>query len=326
MRRISYLAFFLIVILIFSGCGTKKFVPRKSASTKDYINTYRSLAIEQMHRYKIPASIKLAQAILESGSGNSTLATKANNHFGIKCNNGWRGAFYRHDDDLPNECFRKYNSVEQSYKDHSQFLTSGRRYSRLFDLNVTDYKGWARGLKRAGYATNPQYAQLLIGIIERYDLDRLDRKKPRQIKKEMEAQAREITPNERFLARGIDSSEFRFHEQGPNNRKIYLNNGKKFVFARENDSFLKIAKDFKIYAYQIYKYNDLNKHSTIYKGQMIYLEKKRNKGTKKYHTVGEGESMHFIAQRYGIKLDKLYKKNRMEPGSQPHAGVKLKLR
>ena len=142
----------------------------KSNSTQDYINTYTKIAIEQEKQYGIPACITLAQGILESGSGRSRLATEANNHFGIKCHNDWKGKKIYKDDDKKNECFRVYDNAEQSYIDHSLFLVGKKRYADLFKLKITDYKGWAKGLKQAGYATNPKYPQLLIDIIELYDL------------------------------------------------------------------------------------------------------------------------------------------------------------
>ena len=142
----------------------------KSNSTQDYINTYTKIAIEQEKQYGIPACITLAQGILESGSGRSRLATEANNHFGIKCHNDWKGKKIYKDDDKQNECFRVYDNAEQSYIDHSLFLVGKKRYAELFKLKITDYKGWAKGLKQAGYATNPKYPQLLIDIIELYDL------------------------------------------------------------------------------------------------------------------------------------------------------------
>ena len=143
---------------------------------EDYIKKYRDIAVEEMKRYHIPASITLAQGLLESGAGNGTLARKSNNHFGIKCGSDWRGKTVKHDDDARNECFRVYKDPKDSYRDHSKFLAGKQRYAFLFDLKITDYKGWARGLKKAGYATNPRYAHQLIDIIERYDLDKYDKK------------------------------------------------------------------------------------------------------------------------------------------------------
>ena len=140
----------------------------------NYIETYKEIAINKMVEYRIPASITLAQGIFESACGTSRLATEANNHFGIKCHKEWEGDTIKHNDDELQECFRKYLKPEESYNDHSLFLISRPRYAKLFTLDVMDYPGWARGLKTAGYATNPQYADKLISLIERFDLARHD--------------------------------------------------------------------------------------------------------------------------------------------------------
>lgn len=162
-----------IISIILIAAATMQ-LQAQNLTRLQYINKYKDVAIKQMHKHKIPASIILAQACLESGDGNSTLARKANNHFGIKCHNGWKGKGYKHDDDAKGECFRKYNDPIDSFTDHSYFLISGSRYNSLFDLPITDYKGWAHGLKAAGYATNPKYAKLLIDIIEEYKLYKYD--------------------------------------------------------------------------------------------------------------------------------------------------------
>jgi len=168
MKRGLLITGILILAFQFPGFSQKKI------TVEEYIDKYQDLAISEMKKHRIPASIKMAQAILESGSGNSELAVKANNHFGIKCHKGWTGKTYHKDDDEKDECFRKYKSPEDSYRDHSHFLTSRDRYKSLFDLEITDYKGWAYGLKQAGYATNPRYPELLIRIIEVNGLTRLD--------------------------------------------------------------------------------------------------------------------------------------------------------
>ena len=179
----------LLLLVGASGCGSTKKASRQKQSAEsnkggkknlssvrlEYIAKYKELAIRQMKKYKIPASIILAQACLESADGRSTLATKANNHFGIKCHSSWKGKTYRKDDDRRNECFRKYPTIEDSYKDHSEFLKNGKRYSKLFSLPLRDYRKWAKGLKEAGYATNPHYAEVLIKIIEDYQLYRYDK-------------------------------------------------------------------------------------------------------------------------------------------------------
>lgn len=293
-------------------------------TVKEYILKYKDISVEKMKEYGIPASITLAQGILESGNGNSRLARKANNHFGIKCH-GWRGRKFYQDDDAKNECFRKYRNPEESYRDHSLFLTNRSRYAALFTLNIRDYKGWAHGLKKAGYATNPRYPQLLIRIIEEHQLYLLDRgqdiaftnnsingKKPSEVV--LPVAKHELHPSTVVK------------EIGPNERKIYENNGVKFIYARKGDDFEKIADDFNIYTWQVYKYNELEKDDKLLKDQVIYLEKKRNRAEKKYHVVQEGETMYYISQLYAVKLKKLYRKNNMEENMEPLTGQKLRLR
>ncbi len=301
-------------LLMFFAISVFTAVHAQKMTRSEYIEKYKDIAIQEMVEFNIPASITLAQGILESGSGNSTLAREANNHFGIKCHKGWDGETMKFDDDAPNECFRKYDDPYDSYKDHSFFLSQRGRYSFLFDLEITDYKGWARGLKKAGYATNPKYAQLLIKIIEEnqlYKYDLLDddyvavNEFPNEIPKD---QNRKYTP---LAVAG-------------NNRKVFTNNGKKFIFARKGDDFYKIADDLNVYNFQIWKYNDLEKKDRLQEGDMVYIQKKRNKSkTEAYHYVKPGETMHSISQLYGIRLNKLYKLNRMEKGSKPRTGQRL---
>jgi LysM repeat protein len=301
------------IIFTFIVLFTTDFLPAQNLTRGEYIQKYKDIAIQEMAEFGIPASITLAQGVLESGNGNSRLATEANNHFGIKCHTGWEGPSIKIDDDAKDECFRKYDHAMESYKDHSFFLSQRGRYAFLFDLDITDYKGWARGLKQAGYATNPKYADLLIKIIEENDLHKYDlyggdyvaiNKYPDEIPKEK---------NREYEAFGV----------GNNERKIFLNNDRKFIYARKGDDFYKIADDFNIYNYQLWKYNDLTKEDQLKEGQMIYLEKKKNKGETDFHTVKVGETMYSISQDYGIKLKQLYKKNRMKAGSSPRTGQVL---
>ena len=287
--------------------------PVKKLSRKEYIENYKNIAIQEMVEFGIPASITLAQGVLESGNGNSRLATEANNHFGIKCHKGWEGPFIKMDDDAKNECFRKYEHAMESYKDHSFFLNQRGRYAFLFDYDITDYKAWARGLKKAGYATNPKYADLLIKIIEENDLQKFDLYGDDYVA--VNKYPDEIPQNK--------NREYEAFAVGKNERKIFTNNNRKFIFVRKGDDFYKIADDFNIYNYQIWKYNDLGKEDQIHEGQMIYLEKKKNKANTDFHTVQAGETMHSISQFYGIKLKQLYKKNRMKPGSKPRTGQVL---
>lgn len=307
-KRIKDIFLFLLFVNLAISAAAQKKLTRE-----EYIEMYRDIAIQEMVEFHIPASITLAQGILESGNGNSTLARKANNHFGIKCHKGWEGEYVRHDDDAPRECFRKYNSPYDSYKDHSFFLSQRGRYSFLFDLDITDYKGWARGLKKAGYATHPSYDKLLIKIIEEHELYKLDlmdgsylavNKYPNEIPKDK-------------------NREFEAFAVGADDRKIFTNNKRKFIFARKDDDFYKIADDFNIYNFQVWKYNDLDKRDHLEEGQMVYLEKKRRKAQVPYHTVEAGETMHSISQLYGIRLNRLYRINRMDKGTKPRIGQVL---
>lgn len=273
---------------------------------QEYIEEYKDDAIKEMHRSGVPASITLAQGILESADGNSPLAVYGKNHFGIKCHNTWKGKTMHLDDDEKNECFRKYNSVYDSYKDHSDFLTTRGRYSFLFELKITDYKGWAKGLKKAGYATNPKYADLLIKIIEDNELYKYDRYAKVPSKK----------PSKNKTSKSLAASKY--------SRKISSQNNIKYVVAKKGDSAFKIAKEFNLGLWQIHKYNDLNKSDVISEGEVIYLQPKRCKSkTKSYHIVEKGETMRDISQLYGVKLKKIYKRNRMIYGTQPNPGDKI---
>lgn len=268
-----------------------------------YIEQYKEIAVEQMKLHKIPASITLAQGLLESGAGQSTLARKSNNHFGIKCGGNWHGRSVRHDDDARNECFRAYRNTRDSYEDHSRFLTSGARYAFLFRLDITDYKGWARGLKKAGYATDPSYANRLIQIIEDYELYKYDSSaREKRIKKEVEI----VVPHQ-----------------------VYLANGLLYVIARRGDTFKDIAKEFDTREKKLIKYNDLHKDYTLAEGDIIYLHEKKKKADKKYvvHIVGDNDSMHNISQKYGIRLKNLYQMNKKDPEKYiPEVGDRLRLR
>lgn len=267
---------------------------------EDYIKKYRDIAVEEMKRYHIPASITLAQGLLESGAGYGTLARKSNNHFGIKCGSDWRGKTVKHDDDARNECFRVYKDPKDSYRDHSKFLAGKQRYAFLFDLKITDYKGWARGLKKAGYATNPRYAHQLIDIIERYDLDKYDKK-----------------------------GGLKWMKENPNPHEPYIANGLLYIIARQGDTWKNLSKEFDISKRKLRKYNDLYKGYELQEGDILYLEKKNRKAPKGMyvHVLCNGESMYSISQKYGIRLKRLYKMNKMDFGdAAPKVGTILRIR
>ena len=264
-------------------------------SRKEYIEKYSSLAVKQMHQYKIPASITLAQGILESNNGNSRLAVKANNHFGIKCH-GWEGKKIFADDDKKNECFRNYKNVLESFVDHSLFLNKYSRYEFLFDYKITDYKSWAKGLKKAGYATNSKYPELLIKIIEENKLYQFDREK---------------------IDKNLISGK----------RNIYMHPNKiKYVISQNQETYETIAKSLNIKLKQILKYNDDNKLSVLKVGTKVFIQPKRNRSKQRTHVVNRGEDLRSISQTYGIKIKSLKKRNELILKNGLNNGDKLRLR
>jgi LysM repeat protein len=274
-------------------------------TVEEYVEKYSAIAVEEMQRSRIPASITLAQGLIESGNGNSRLAIIANNHFGIKCRKDWTGESITHDDDAPQECFRKYPTPLDSYRDHSEFLRKGQRYSFLFDLEITDYKAWAYGLKKAGYATNPKYAEILIGIIERNNLQRFDVMKPSEVvvKKIEEEKKEEIKQEKNITVNGVPAI---------------------IVAAGESFASLAIANDMRVW--QLYKYNDLNKDAAIKPGDTIYLKPKNYKATIENCVVGPKDNMHILSQRFAIKLSRLLALNKMKEGQEPEIGEIINLR
>ena len=276
-----------------------------------------------MHRVGIPASITLSQGLLESNNGNSRLAKQANNHFGIKCHSSWKGKKIYKDDDKKHECFRKYKHVLDSYKDHSAFLSKYKRYAFLFAYKRTDYKKWAKGLKKAGYATNPSYAHRLIKIIERYQLYRFDQENA--IANNSTKLEKDYPQNNQIKAKHNYSKEEYAISLG---RKIYKNNRIKYIIAKKDDRYSKLTKEFQMLAWELYKYNDAQKSNELKKGDIVYLQPKRNKAErgKNYHIVRKGENIRSIAQMYGVKLKKLRKKNHLKIGDSIKIGTKLWLR
>ena len=288
----------LLLILIIS-CLTLQ-AQTRNKQYEDYIKKYRELAVEEMKKYHIPASITLAQGLLESGAGQSTLARKSNNHFGIKCGGDWTGKTVSHDDDARGECFRAYKHPKESYEDHSKFLAGRSRYASLFKLKITDYKGWARGLKKAGYATNPRYADQLIGIIELYELHKYDEK-----------------------------NYLKWIKKNPNPHQTYIANDLLYIVVRAGDSWKSISKEFDISQKKLRKYNDLYKGYALQVGDILYLEKKNKKADKEHivHVLRAGESMYSVSQKYGIRLKNLYKMNKMDADDPaPEVGTILRLR
>ena len=297
--------------------------PRLTA--EEYIAQFKEAAIADMKKTGVPASITMAQGMFESDYGNSSLAKIAKNHFGVKCHKDWGGDTYYMDDDAPNECFRKYNSVEESYDDHSNFLRTRDRYKFLFDLAIEDYKGWAKGLKQAGYATNPAYADKLIEIIERYNLQVLDQggtpqpivatknDKPKEEKKKVVNEDAKpikvkITPRVKMLG-GLATI-----------------NGIPFVYVEKSDSYLKIAKQYNLELWQILEYNEAEKNDILHVGDIVFVKPKKGRAEVETYKVGEGETMYDIAQAYGVRQKKLYQMNNIVPGTALTPGQELKMR
>lgn len=290
----------------------------------DYIQRYTTVAVDEMKLYDIPASITLAQGMLESGLGKSRLSMEANNHFGIKCHGDWEGETIKHDDNKRNECFRKYPSAWGSYRDHSKFLQRSR-YSFLFDYNITDYKKWAYGLKKAGYATDSKYPKRLIQLIEDNKLYEIDEAVVRgeTIPHYREPKGGEGLTQEKVLAA---APSLRGFEPGKRH-KIYLHeNGREYVVAYPGDTPESIADRFNKRLSRVMYYNDLRYDSALLPGQYVFLESKKTKGETKYYQVKEGDTMYLIAQQNGITLKALYDRNRMKVGEQARVGQTLYLR
>ena len=276
---------------------------------QQYVDQYKDIAIAQMLKWKVPASITLAQGLLESAAGQSRLATQGNNHFGIKCHD-WTGRTIYRNDDSPNECFRAYNSAYDSYEDHSRFLATGQRYKSLFQLKTTDYKGWARGLKAAGYATDPQYANILIDLIQVYDLQQYDTQRS----------------YDHLLVDHASGSR----ADGMPLHPIAIYNKNYYIYARQGDTFQSIADEIGISARKLASYNERNKKDALHEGEIIWLKKKQKKAPKEFkyhnHVITAGESMYSIAQKYGIRLKSLYKMNKLSPDYDIRVGDQLRLR
>ena len=274
-----------------------------SQQYQQYFDQYKDMAIDQMRRYHIPASITLAQGVLESGAGKSELAVKGNNHFGIKCH-GWTGRAVYHNDDKNNECFRAYNSASESFEDHSKFLTTSNRYSSLFRLKQTDYKGWAYGLKSCGYATNPRYAIQLIDIIQLYKLYEYDD--------------------------GKHAGKSYGTRPSVLSHRVYEFNKNYYVLAKAGDTYRTIGEEMGVSYKKLAKYNENDRDARLQEGEFVWLEKKRRNAPKEYkhrpHVVKDGESMYTISQRYGIRLKYLYKMNDLTPDYQIKVGDVLRIR
>jgi hypothetical protein len=301
---------------------------QSSEAVRKYIDTYRNAAIAEEIRTGVPASITLAQGIHETGAGTSELVLKSNNHFGIKCN-GWNGKSVSHDDDAKGECFRKYDDPLDSYKDHSDFLKNRPYYTSLFKLDPTDYKAWAHGLKKAGYATNPKYAQILIKLVEDYDLqqytllalngkfsDNGDVAYASNVKTESSGEEK---INEPVVQKAVVKTYN--YPSG-----VFKINETSVVVVKKGIAFLKVANDNNLSLPRLFEFNDMRPVDIAEKDQLIYLQRKRKIGTEEFHIVQEGETIYDIAQAEGIRIESLLEYNLLRQGMQPAVGEKLNLK
>jgi hypothetical protein len=315
---VSFYFFFVCAINILSATTQKM-------SRQEYIDKFARIAVQEMLDFHIPASITMAQACLESSDGNSELTRQSNNHFGIKCKSNWTGPTVRHDDDESKECFRKYGSAEESFKDHSQFITTSNRYSFLFAYDIRDFRKWAYGLKQAGYATDPSYPAKLIKIIEDfrlYELDQIDWKYVKQPEK----------TNKHFSLFGFlhkkPADQNLAVATGYQLRPIEKRNRRKTIIAMDGDDYGRIADEFGKKDWQIYQYNDAYAGDVPQKGEPVYLQAKRSKAPRgnEYHVVQKAETLWSVAQWYGVKVQSLRKMNKLSEFEEVKAGEVLWLR
>jgi len=354
------LCFGLFVLIVFTNQSVAQDMYRESIL--EYIETYAPIAIREMNRTGFPASIKIAQGIHESGAGKSMLVKKSNNHFGLKCKSNWTGGKVYHDDDERGECFRQYEQAEESYEDHSNYLKSQERYASLFELDPNDYEGWAWGLKKAGYATSPVYAQTLIKYIETYQLNVLNDyaaeeeqdepdlstyftvlneskqvnpaiKKPTVSGPAIDEERSETVSSAKNAANASSNSKNTVNpnkattKSKANYGSIFKINGLKVIEAEKGTSLLSIAKDKRIQLSALLAFNDLASSTTTLKqDQLIFLQAKKKTGKKEFHKVRKGESLYEISQLEGIKFSSLLKLNKLKKGMEPKIGQQLSLK
>jgi LysM repeat protein len=354
------LCFGLFVLIVFANQSVAQDMYRESIL--EYIETYAPIAIREMNRTGFPASIKIAQGIHESGAGKSMLVKKSNNHFGLKCKSNWTGGKVYHDDDERGECFRQYEQAEESYEDHSNYLKSQERYASLFELDPNDYESWAWGLKKAGYATSPVYAQTLIKYIETYQLNVLNDyaaeeeqdepdlstyftalneskqvnpagKKPTVSGPAIDEERSETVGSAKNAANASSTSKNTVNsnkattKSKANYGSIFKINGLKVIEAEKGTSLLSIAKDKRIQLSALLAFNDLASSTTTLKqDQLIFLQAKKKTGKKEFHKVRKGESLYEISQLEGIKFSSLLKLNKLKKGMEPKIGQQLSLK
>ncbi len=322
-------------MLVVGAFATEIYAATPSASPRisreEYVNRYGDIAISHQQRYGIPASITMAQGILESDCGNSRLAKSSNNHFGIKCKGGWTGRSVRHDDDAPNECFRAYKTVEESYQDHAEFLDNSPRYDSLFRFDPTDYRSWARGLKGAGYATAPDYTERLIKIIEESQLYLLDENATNPNYHPafgFTPRPQQASSERRAVGAGVDPNNFTIAVSSSSGHSLYSTNGVTYVIAGEGDSYTSLGRSLGVSGSALLRNNDISdRGAELRSGDVVYIERKGRawQGNVREHMLLEGETLHSVSQSYGIRMSSLRRLNRLKKEEEPTVGTPLRL-
>ncbi len=325
----TLLIFFLLAASMISNA-------QNSGVIRNYVATYKDLAIAEMQRTGVPASIKLAQGIHETMAGTSQLVLKSNNHFGIKCKSNWAGESVSHDDDARGECFRKYLNAEDSYRDHSNFLKNSQRYASLFLLEPIDYEGWANGLKKAGYATNPKYPQVLIKLVEDYGLQEytLVALGKKVAQDEIAANTQKDTTSKevgevKSMSNNFENKDSKESKEEANMAAYpqgeFKINETRVIYLRQGTSFLFVAQQYNVPLARLFEFNEIKEAEASDKDQLIYLQRKRKTGDSEFHIVQPGENLHDIAQKQGIRLESLLEHNWLKANERPAPGEQLNL-
>ncbi len=309
----------VVLLMLVTSVSAQQLTPQQ------YIEQYKDVAIREMKRMGVPASITLAQGLLETESGNSSLVKKSNNHFGIKCKNNWTGPGVTHDDDAMGECFRSYKDAEESFRDHSNFLRGSDRYSGLFSLEPTDYKGWAKGLKKAGYATNPKYPDILIKNIEQYNLQQYSEAAVDEMPKFEINKNEDDNRNSGGKAVSEIGIKNELNSLGEPTGSVTAINNSKCMLAAKGTSLLAIATQNDIPLSKLLSYNDLTIDGLISRDQLIYLEKKQEKGAVEYYYTQQGETLYDVAQKQGVQLQNLLAYNNLREDAELQYGTQLSL-
>jgi hypothetical protein len=305
---------------------TKTLSAQNPDQVTQYINTYKFLAISEMQRSGVPASIILAQGIHESQAGTSDLVIASNNHFGIKCKTGWTGQVVHHDDDARGECFRSYASAADSYRDHSDYLTQTPRYAFLFKLNPEDYESWAYGLKKAGYATNLKYSQILIKLIQDYNLENYSLIALGKLPAEQLQETALTNDMVRSTLNGFtDSTVLKPLSATPYPEGLFSINAAKVIWVKAGISLLSLSNQYEIPLARLLEFNDMSQEDVLRQDQLIFLQRKRKYGESPFHIVQPGESMYSICQTEGVRYENILEYNRLKAGEEPAPGEKIYL-